>query len=184
MDARRAIPCFDEPDRKAVWQLTLVVPGGLRAFANMPVAKEQAGAPGWREVTFQRTPPLPSYLIAFAVGDFDVRDAGRAGRNNTPISIIAPKGRAAETAYAATHTGAILGRSRALLRRSVSRFPSSTSSRIPRSTFGGAMENPGLVTYSVAHPAGAARRGLIRRSSSASWASPRTRSRTCGSATT
>ena len=147
MDARRAIPCFDEPDRKAVWQLTLVVPEGLRAFANMPVAKEQAGAPGWREVTFQRTPPLPSYLVAFAVGDFDVRDAGRAGRNNTPISIIVPKGRLAETAYAAAHTGAILAAAERYFGAPFP-FPKLDLLAYPTATFGGAMENPGLITYS------------------------------------
>ena len=47
-------------------------------------------------------------LVAFAVGDWDVRDAGRAGRNDTPISIVVPKGRADEAAYAAANTGAIL----------------------------------------------------------------------------
>ncbi len=41
MDARRVLPCFDEPDRKAVWRLTLVVPATLRAFANMPVDSER-----------------------------------------------------------------------------------------------------------------------------------------------
>ena len=85
MDARRVFPCFDEPDRKAAWRLTLVVPEGVRAFSNMPVEKERAASAGWREVSFQRTPLLPSYLVAFAVGEFDVRDAGRAGQNNTPI---------------------------------------------------------------------------------------------------
>src|SRR6185295_4614226 len=99
---------FDEPDRKAEWKLTLEVPAAMRAFANMPVEAERAIEPGWHEVTFQRTPPLPSYLIAFAVGEFDVRDGGKAGINRTPISIITPKGRAAEAAYAAANTGAIL----------------------------------------------------------------------------
>ena len=183
MDARRVIPCFDEPDRKAVWQLTLVVPEGLRAFANMPVAKEQAGAPGWREVTFQRTPPLPSYLIAFAVGDFDVRDAGRAGRNNTPISIIAPKGRAAETAYAAAHTGAILAAAERYFGAPYP-FPKLDLLAYPD---GDVRRRDGESGAHHLHARASCWRGPTRsrrRSSSGSWASPRTRSRTCGSATT
>ncbi len=40
VDARRAFPCFDEPDMKAEWRLVLVVPRGMRAFANMPVERE------------------------------------------------------------------------------------------------------------------------------------------------
>ncbi len=148
MDARRVFPCFDEPDRKATWRLTLVVPEGLRAFANMPVDKERAAGAGQREVTFQRTPLLPSYLVAFAVGDFDVRDAGRAGRNSTPISIITPKGRAAEAEYAARHAGAILV---ATERYFGQPYPFAKLDLIayPRSTFGAAMENPGLVTYTA-----------------------------------
>ena len=147
MDARRVFPCFDEPDRKATWKLTLTVPGGMRAFANMPVESERAAGPGWREVTFQRTPPLPSYLVAFAVGEFDVRDAGRAGQNNTPISIVVPKGRAAEAAYAASRTGAILAATERYFGQPYP-FPKLDLLAYPKSTFGGAMENAGLITFS------------------------------------
>ncbi len=146
MDARRVLPCFDEPDRKAVWRLTLVVPAAMRAFANMPVDKERSLGNGQREVAFQATPPLPSYLVAFAVGAFDVVDAGRAGRNDTPISIITPKGRAAEAAYAAKHTGAILAATERYFGQAYP-FPKLDLLAYPKSTFGGAMENPGLVTY-------------------------------------
>lgn len=148
MDARRVFPSFDEPDRKAAWRLTLVVPASQRAFANMPVDKERALPNGQREVVFHATPLLPSYLVAFAVGDFDVVDAGRAGMNNTPISIITPKGRGAEAAYAAKHTGAILA---ATERYFGSAYPFAKLDLLayPKSTFGGAMENPGLVTYTA-----------------------------------
>lgn len=148
MDARRAFPSFDEPDRKAAWRVALVIPEGLRAFSNMPVESEKAAGPGQREVVFQRTPLLPSYLVAFAVGDFDVRDGGRAGQNNTPISIITPKGRAAEAAYAATHTGSILAAAERYFGQPYP-FAKLDLLAYPRSTFGLAMENPGLVTYTA-----------------------------------
>ena len=148
LDARRAFPCFDEPDRKATWQLTLVVPAALRAVGNMPVERERPGPAGWREVHFAPTPPLPSYLVAFAVGDFDVRDAGRAGSGKTPISIIAPKGRGGEAAYAVAHTGAILEAAERYFGMPYP-FPKLDLIAYPRSSFGGAMENPGLITYTA-----------------------------------
>jgi alanyl aminopeptidase len=148
LDARRVFPSFDEPDRKAEWKLALEVPASMRAFANMPVESDRATTTGWREVTFQRTPPLPSYLIAFAVGEFDVRDGGKAGMNRTPISIIAPKGRAAEAAYAAANTGAILAATEKYFGRPYP-FPKLDLLAYPKSTFGGAMENPGLITFTA-----------------------------------
>jgi alanyl aminopeptidase len=148
LDARRVFPSFDEPDRKATWKLTLTVPAAMRAFANMPVEAERAADPGWREVSFQRSPLLPSYLVAFAVGEFDVRDGGRAGVNHTPISIITPKGRAAEAAYAAAHTGTILAATERYFGRPYP-FPKLDLLAYPAATFGGAMENAGLVTYTA-----------------------------------
>ena len=147
MDARRVFPCFDEPDRKAPWTLVLTVPAGMRAFANMPVEAERQVDARWREVTFRRTPPLASYLIAFAVGDFDVRDGGRAGMNQTTISIIATKGRGGEAAYAAANTGAILAAAERYFGQPYP-FPKLDLIAYPKSTFGGAMENPGLITFS------------------------------------
>ena len=44
--------------------------------------------------------PIPSYLVAFVVGPFEVIDDGVAGRANTPVAFIVPKGRAGELGYA------------------------------------------------------------------------------------
>ncbi len=148
MDARRAFPCFDEPDFKAEWRLTLVVPRAMRAFANMPAERESDAPDGMKEVAFARTPPLPSYLVAFAVGEFDVRDGGRAGRSATPITIVAPRGRGDEAAYAAAHSGAILAAAEHFFGQPYP-FPKLDLIAFPRSSFGGAMENPGLITYTA-----------------------------------
>jgi len=145
LDARRVFPCFDEPDRKAPWRLTLVVPEATRAFANMPIESERAEG-GRKEVVFQRSPPLPTYLVAFAVGEFDVLEAGRAGSGNTPIRIVAPKGRAAEGAFAAQEAGPILAAAERYFGMPYP-FPKLDLLAYPRAAFGGAMENPGLITY-------------------------------------
>ncbi|MFP2913677.1 M1 family peptidase, partial [Pyxidicoccus sp. 3LFB2] len=70
--ARRAFPCFDEPSAKIPWQLTLRVRAEDSAFSNSPVQAEERGPDGWKTVRFQPTQPLPSYLVAFAVGPFEV----------------------------------------------------------------------------------------------------------------
>src|SRR6516225_7134717 len=71
IDARRAIPCFDEPGFKIPWDIEVSIPAALQAFSNTPVAEEKVEG-GMKRIRFETTRPLPSYLLAFAVGDFDV----------------------------------------------------------------------------------------------------------------
>src|SRR5262249_22141453 len=105
--ARRAFPCFDEPDSKVPWQLTLDVPSALIAVANTPVASETALDAGTKGVAFAPSKPLPSYLVAFGVGPFELVDAGKT-RSGTPIRIIALKGRANDTRWAAETSGRVI----------------------------------------------------------------------------
>ena len=51
-----------------------------------------------KRVTFAESRPLPSYLVAFVVGPFDLVDGGPIGRNHVPLHFIIPHGRGAETA--------------------------------------------------------------------------------------
>ena len=55
-DARRAIPCWDEPSVKAIFEITLVVPNQLQAISNMPVIEEVMVANGKKAVSFEATP--------------------------------------------------------------------------------------------------------------------------------
>ncbi|HEY6176097.1 MAG TPA: M1 family metallopeptidase [Kofleriaceae bacterium] len=143
--ARRVFPCLDEPDSKVPWQLTLDVPADLIAVSNTPIAREQPIAGGRKRVEFARTKPLPSYLLAFGVGPFDVVDAGKA-RSGTPVRIVAMKGRAADAAYAAQTSAKLID----LLEEFFgSRFPYDKVDMlaIPITSGFGAMENAGLITY-------------------------------------
>ena len=99
-DSRRAFPSFDEPSFKVPWTLTLHAKKAHVALANAAVASERDEPDGMKAVTFEESKPLPSYLVAFVVGPFEVVDGGKAGRANTPIRFIVPRGRAAETRYA------------------------------------------------------------------------------------
>ncbi len=70
-DARRFVPSWDEPDYKAKWDLTVRVPASLMAVSNMPAAASRDLPGGLKEVRFLTSPKMSSYLLFFAVGDFD-----------------------------------------------------------------------------------------------------------------
>ncbi|MCP3104633.1 M1 family metallopeptidase [Myxococcus sp. K15C18031901] len=108
VDARRAFPCFDEPGFKVPWRLRFTVKAGDVALANHPVESKEALPDGLERVTFANSKPMPSYLVAFVVGPFDVVEAGTAGRNAAPLRFIVPRGRGGETRYAASVTGRIV----------------------------------------------------------------------------
>src|SRR5206468_3966374 len=88
--ARRAFPCFDEPAWKTPYEVSVTTPRGMIAVGNAPEVdrKESGDTTTFR---FAPTPPMPSYLVAVAVGDFDVVPAART--TNPPIRLIAPKGK-------------------------------------------------------------------------------------------
>lgn len=100
IDARRAFPCFDEPGYKVPWRLTFHVRADHVALANAPVERETPEPGGMKKVELAVTRPLPSYLVAFVVGPFELVDGGTAGRAGTPIRFVIPRGRAGELGYA------------------------------------------------------------------------------------
>ena len=70
VDARRAFPCWDEPDRKAVFEVTLLVDPGLEAYSNSPVISSEIVGKR-RRVRFAPTMKMSTYLVAFIVGRFE-----------------------------------------------------------------------------------------------------------------
>ena len=101
-DARRFFPGWDEPDYKATFDLTARVPADTMAVGNMPAASTKRLAGGLKEVRFQTTPTMSSYLLFFADGDFDRITKPSAGRE---VGIVmsrgnGPKGRLALDAEA------------------------------------------------------------------------------------
>jgi len=144
--ARRAFPCFDEPSFKVPWQLTLHVPEKLKAYSNTPVEEEHEEGNAGKVVRFQQTRPLPSYLVAFAVGPFDVVTTKPVGQNQVPSRIIVPRGRQSEAEYAASVTPDLI----ALLERYYGTpYPYQKLDQVvvPLTTAWGAMENAGLIAY-------------------------------------
>jgi len=146
IDARRAYPCFDQPNFKTPWQLTLHVPREDTAVSNTPQMSQTPEGSGMKKVVFAQTKPLPSYLVAFAVGPFDIVDGGRAGQNRVPVRIVAPRGKGYQAKYAAEVTATIIDR---LEDYFGTPFPYDKADQvaIPLTYGFGAMENAGMVTY-------------------------------------
>jgi len=77
--ARRAFPCFDEPEFKAVFAITLVLADGLLAISNGPeIARESLGD-GRVRVTFGPTIRMSTYLVAWVVGPLVLTEPVDAG---------------------------------------------------------------------------------------------------------
>lgn len=139
--ARQAFPCWDEPAFKIPYQLILRVPAGMAAVANTPVQEEHLDF-GWRELIFDKTPPLPSYLLALAVGSLEeVPIPGLA----VPGQVVTTAGNARLAAEAVRLTPPVL---QALEAYFGSPYPHEKLALIGVPEFlAGAMENPGAVTF-------------------------------------
>ena len=104
-DARRFIPCWDEPAYKATFTLTADVPDGQMAVSNMPVAQRTDLGNGVARVRFEQSPKMSTYLLFFGLGDFD-RATTRLGA--TEIGVVTQKGLSAQAAFALESAKAIL----------------------------------------------------------------------------
>ena len=69
-DARRAFPCFDEPEFKATFDVTLVVPENLTALSNGVITSSVPASGGKKRVSYERTMKMSTYLVAFCIGEF------------------------------------------------------------------------------------------------------------------
>ncbi|XP_049819152.1 puromycin-sensitive aminopeptidase-like [Aethina tumida] len=84
-DSRRCFPCFDEPCFKSTFSLTVVVPNNLISLSNMPVKVKVQETNLLTRFEYQTTPIMPTYLLAFIVGEFDyVEDKFNKIRVYTP----------------------------------------------------------------------------------------------------
>jgi len=70
-DARRAFPCFDHPALKATFDVEIVLDETLAAVSNTPALQETALGDGRKQVKFQTTPVMSTYLLFFGVGPFE-----------------------------------------------------------------------------------------------------------------
>jgi len=138
-DARTAFPCFDEPSFKIPYQVTVEAPERMVVVTNMPEATSTVDG-GWRVVEFAVSQPMPSYLLALAVGPYVA----------TPIEGMKVPGNIYTVPGAEDLTGFLAGevpRSLAWLETYFGTpypYPKLDFIVIPEYSFG-AMENPGAV---------------------------------------
>ena len=142
IDARQGFPCFDEPGFKFPWQVTMIVPADVMPITNTPevsVTEED----GQKTVVFDTTPPLPSYLIAVAVGPFEtVAIDGMS----VPGRVVVPQGKTHLAAMAVETTPSLLAYLEDYFGEP---YPFQKLDLIATNqAFSGAMEHPGAITYS------------------------------------
>ena len=96
-DARRFVPCFDEPELKATFNLSATVPADLVTISNMPIVSSTPLPRGLKRVQFSETPKMSTYLLFFGLGDFQRVSRTVAG---VDVGVIVKRGDTAKAGYA------------------------------------------------------------------------------------
>ena len=146
-DARRVVPCFEQPDMKASWRFTVDAPAGWTVLSNQPEAEARVEG-DVQTVAFAPTPPLSSYITAIAAGPYHVvTDEWRDGDLVVPLGVacrasLAPHLDAAEILEVTKQGLAWFGEAFAYP------YPWGKYDQLFAPEYNlGAMENPGLVTF-------------------------------------
>ncbi|HJZ11151.1 MAG TPA: M1 family metallopeptidase, partial [Acidobacteriota bacterium] len=113
ISARLCFPGFDEPSFKTPFDITLTIPGDHSAITNTLPVEEIPLQNGGKRIRFATTKELPTYLIAIAVGPFDVvsgPDIPATAVRQTPVPLraVAVRGKGSRLQYALQNTGGIL----------------------------------------------------------------------------
>jgi len=92
--ARKCFPCFDQPEFRSTYDMSVVRPEpGMEVLSNMPVLATDGNL-----VTFQRTPPIPSYLMCVVVGWYSA--LAQRSLTGTPVCVYTPQGETSQGEYA------------------------------------------------------------------------------------
>ena len=150
ISARYAFPGFDQPDYKTPYDLTLTIPDDEKAVANTGEVSEKPAGKGWKTITFAQTRPLPTYLVAFGVGPWDIvpgpditPDAYRS--KTLKLRGVAAKGEGHRMQHVLGETPSII---HTLEDYYGFGYPFGKLDLLAAPDFAaGAMENPGLVTF-------------------------------------
>ena len=86
VDARRVLPCFDEPDLKATFKTEIEHRSHMVALTNGIEEKVDDLGNGWVRTSYKQTPIMPTYLLAFTVGEFAYLEANTT--NGCRVGVI------------------------------------------------------------------------------------------------
>ncbi len=140
--ARAVFPSFDEPAFRATFDIVITAPADYESVSNMPAVTQSVLADGRRETAFARSPSMPTYLVALAVGEFDALTDSFDG---IALRILTAPGRAQEARYAMEVTKQLLGYYRDYFGVPYM-LPKLDQLAIP-GVRGGAMEDWGAISY-------------------------------------
>ncbi|TVY83728.1 Aminopeptidase [Lachnellula suecica] len=147
-DARRAFPCFDEPNLKATFDFKIELPEDQVALSNMPEKETKKGKDGYKVVSFERTPIMSTYLLTWAMGDFEyIEDFTKRKYNGKalPVRVYTTRGLKSQAQYALDHAPQIIDYFSEIFDID---YPLPKSDLLAVHEFShGAMEGWGLVTY-------------------------------------
>ncbi|KAK4208605.1 putative aminopeptidase [Rhypophila decipiens] len=147
-DARRAFPCFDEPNLKATFDFSIEIPEDQVALSNMPVKSTEASSSGKKLVSFETSPVMSTYLLAWAVGDFEYVEAFTDRKykgKEIPVRVYTTRGLKEQGRWALQHAPKIIDYFSEQFEIDYP-LPKSDILAVHEFTHG-AMENWGLVTY-------------------------------------
>jgi len=147
-DARRAFPCYDEPNLKATFDFAIEIPDDQVALSNMPVKETKPSGPNKKLVAFERSPVMSTYLLAWAVGDFEYVEAFTDRKYNgkeIPVRVYTTRGLKEQGRWALEHAPKIIDYFSEQFEIDYP-LPKSDILAVHEFTHG-AMENWGLVTY-------------------------------------
>ncbi|HET9887671.1 MAG TPA: M1 family metallopeptidase, partial [bacterium] len=140
-DAREAFPCWDDPEFKIPYQVTLTFPASHLGVSNTTVEKELPAGEN-RTFVFRKTKPLPSYLLAMAAGPFEIVDIPGM---SVPGRIITVKGQSNLAGAAIQCAPKTLA---ALEKWFDRKYPFEKLDLLAVPEYAhGAMENPGAITF-------------------------------------
>ena len=146
-EARKLLPCWDEPGRKATFAVSVDAPKDRMALSNMPIADATSLSSTMQRVHFAQSPKMSTYLLFLSVGDYE-----RVHRqvDGVDVGIVVKRGDTAKAAYA-------LDQASTILRYYNDYFdvpyplPKLDMIAAPGQIDGGAMENWGAIFYSQDH---------------------------------
>ncbi|XP_062963861.1 glutamyl aminopeptidase isoform X1 [Cynocephalus volans] len=142
-DARKSFPCFDEPNKKATYTISIIHPNDYGALSNMPMESEESVDDTWKRTTFQKSVPMSTYLVCFAIHQF--YPVVRMSNSGKPLTIYVQPEQKHTADYAANITKTVFDYFEEYFAMNYS-LPKLDQIAIP--DFGtGAMENWGLITY-------------------------------------
>ncbi|HEY1838509.1 MAG TPA: M1 family metallopeptidase [Rhizomicrobium sp.] len=150
IDARRMFPSFDEPGFKTPFDITVTAPQADKIVGNTPVTTDVSVGNGMMRATFETTKPLPTYLVALAIGPLDIVNEGDIPPNQyrhypLPLRGIAARGMGPKLQYAMSLTPAVIT---ALENYYQLPYPFQKVDILAVPDFSaGAMENAGAVTF-------------------------------------